>query len=201
MPFWKRSASDDQQIEAQAQQDAEASLLSLEAGGLPIQAKRRLEGETAAGHPLFTSDLRANEFLLTRQPGYTPLGQVMGSTIYHRGTDSLTLKNGLDALSQAHQQAARLALGRLRQEAALLHAHGVVGVRFTRKCFAWEQEILEYVAIGTAIRLGSEPSTHTPFLCNLSGQDFWTLMQAGYYPVGVVTGFCSDAVMVCTAPD
>jgi uncharacterized protein YbjQ (UPF0145 family) len=30
-----------------------------------------------------------------------------------------------------------------------------------------------------------------PFLSDLSGQEFWTLLQAGYYPAGVVMGYCS----------
>lgn len=210
MPLWKRSAGDDQQKEAQAraQQDAEASIRSLAAGGLPVQAQRRLQEETAAGHPLFTSDLSANEFLLTLQPGYTTLGQVMGSTIYHVGRQYLPVQYStysqrymahydyeLDVLSQAHQQAAALALGRLEQEAALLHAHGVIGVRFTRKHYAWEPDILEYVALGTAIRLANAPSPQRPFLSDLSGQEFWTLIQAGYYPAGLVTGFCAYVVV------
>ncbi len=210
MPLWKRSAGDDQQKEAQAraQQDAEASIRSLAAGGLPVQAQRRLQEETAAGHPLFTSDLSANEFLLTLQPGYTTLGQVMGSTIYHVGRQYLPVQYStysqrymahydyeLDVLSQAHQQAAALALGRLEQEAALLHAHGVIGVRFTRKHYAWEPDILEYVALGTTIRLANAPSPQRPFLSDLSGQEFWTLIQAGYYPAGLVTGFCAYVVV------
>lgn len=214
MPLWKRSSGDDQQKEAQAQaqaqaqQDAEASLRSLAAGGLPVQAQRRLKEETAAGHPLFTSDLSANELLLTRQPGCTTLGQVMGSTVYHVGRQYITVpyytysqgyrahyEFELDVLSRAHQHAAALALGRLEQEAALLHAHGVIGVRFTRRHYAWEREILEYMAIGTAIRLVNAPPPQRPFLSDLSGQEFWTLMQAGYYPAGLVTGFCAYEVV------
>ena len=30
-----------------------------------------------------------------------------------------------------------------------------------------------------------------PFLSDLSRQEFWTLLQAGYYPAGVVFGYCS----------
>src|SRR5947209_2591037 len=113
--------------DAQHQPDlmnAEASLRSLQEGGLPLQAQRRLREETAADHKLFTSDLSVNEFILTRQQGYQPLSQVMGSSIYHVGWQSMqqsttfTTEDELPIISQAHQEAARLALNRLEQEAA-----------------------------------------------------------------------------------
>ncbi|HEY6410281.1 MAG TPA: hypothetical protein VIY29_22740, partial [Ktedonobacteraceae bacterium] len=76
MPIWKRSSSEDEQRRKQAQQDAEASRRSLEAGGLPLQAQRRISEETQAGHPLFSSDLSVNEFSLARNQGYRVLSQV-----------------------------------------------------------------------------------------------------------------------------
>jgi uncharacterized protein YbjQ (UPF0145 family) len=193
MPLWKQPSPEDKQ----RQQEAEASRRSLEAGGLPLKATQRLSEEMAAGHPLFTSDLSVNELLLTRQRGYQPLSQVMGSSIYHVGWQYTrqygwgTSSQELTTLSQAHQHAAMLALGRLEQEATLLRAHGVVGVRFTRRNYEWGSDLLEYTAIGTAIRLPDMPLGQRPFLSDLSGQEFWTLLQAGYYPAGVVTGYCS----------
>ena len=197
MPFWKRSSPEDEQQKIQAQQEAENSRRSLEAGGLPLQAQRRLSEETAAGHPLFSSDLSTNEFLLARKQGYIALSQVMGSSIYHVGWQYTrnytwnTVEAELTNVSNAHQHAAQLALGRLEQEAALLKAHGVIGVRFTRRSYEWGQNLLEYTAIGTAIRLPNTPLSQRPFLSDLSGQEFWTLLQAGYYPAGVVTGYSS----------
>src|SRR2546425_9523405 len=197
MPFWKRSSPEEQQQKIQAQQEAENSRRSLEAGGLPIQAQRRLSEETEAGHPLFTSDLSTNEFLLTRKEGYIALSQVMGISIYQVGWQFSrnytwnTVASELTTVSNAHQHAAQLALGRLAQEAALLKAHGVIGVRLNTRDYAWGQNMLEYTAIGTAIRLPRTPLPPRPFLSDLSGQEFWTLLQAGYAPAGVVTGFCS----------
>ena len=197
MPFWKRSSQEDEQQKIQAQQEAENSRRSIEAGGLPIQAQRRLSEETAAGHPLFSSDLSTNEFLLARKQGYIALSQVMGSSIYHVGWQYTrnytwnTVEAELTNVSNAHQHAAQLALGRLEQEAALLKAHGVIGVRLTRRSYEWGQNLLEYTAIGTAIRLPNTPLPQSPFLSDLSGQEFWTLLQAGYYPAGVVTGYSS----------
>lgn len=200
MPFWKRSSPEEEQQRIQAQLEAEASLRSLQAGGLPNQAKRRLSEETAAGHPLFSSDLSTNEFALTRREGYRPLSQVMGSSIYHVGWQytmsypGVTASYELTTVSNAHQHAAQLALGRLEQEAALLKAHGVVGVRLATRDYEWGRNMLEYTAIGTAIRLPDAPLFPRPFLSDLSGQEFWTLLQAGYFPAGLVMGYCSYCV-------
>src|SRR5207249_3905135 len=137
MPFWQKSSPEDEQRKLQAQQEAEASRRSLEAGGLPIQAQRRLRAEMAAGHPTFSSDLSSKEFSLTHHLGYTPLSQVMGSSLYHVGWQSIrsytenTEAYELTTVTNAHQHAAQLALGRLKQEAAIVQAHGVIGVRLT----------------------------------------------------------------------
>lgn len=197
MPFWKRPSPEDEQRRLQAQQEAEASRRSLEAGGLPTQATRRLSEEVAAGHPLFTSDLSTKEFALARNVGYQPLSQVMGSSIYHVGWQytrtyaSYPSETELTTITRAHQRAAQLALSRLDQEAALLKAHGVIGVQLTTRDYEWGRDLLEFTAIGTAIRLPGTPLPQHPFLCDLSGQEFWTLLQAGYYPLGIVTGYCT----------
>jgi uncharacterized protein YbjQ (UPF0145 family) len=197
MPLWKRSSPEEIQRRQQEQQEAEASRQALESGSLPLKAQRRLSEEMEAGHPLFTSDLSTKEFLLTRELGYRPLSQVMGSSIYQvgwqytRGYTWDTQSTEMDTLSEAHQHAATLALSRLEQEAKMLGAHGVVGVRFTRRDYEWGYNLIEYTAIGTAVKLPNTPLPAHPFLSDLSGQEFWTLLQAGYYPAGVVTGYCS----------
>ena len=197
MPFWKHASPEEEQRKPQSHQEAEASLHSLQAGGLPAQAQRRLGEETAGDHKLFTSDLSVNEFLLARSQGYQPVGQVMGSSIYHVGWQNTpnstytTNEYELTVLSKAHQHAAQLALSRLEQEAGLLKAHGVIGVHFDRRNYEWGQDLVEYSTIGTAIRLPNAPLSQSPFLSDLSGQEFWTLLQAGYYPAGLVTGYCS----------
>ena len=197
MPFWRRETPEEAQRRLQAQQEAEASRREIEAGRLPLKARQRLTEEMQSGHPLFTSDLTSKEIFLTHSQGYQPLSQVMGSSIYHVGWQ-YTRRYGYSpsadenrTLSQAHQHAAQLALGRLEQEASLLHAHGVIGVRFARRYHEWGSNLLEYTAIGTAIKLSDAPVRAKPFLSDLSGQEFWTLLQAGYYPAGVVTGYCS----------
>lgn len=197
MPFWQRLSPEEKQRRLQEQQAAEISRQALEAGGLPTRATQRLREEMQVGRPLFTSDLSTKELFLTRQQGYQPLSQVMGSSIYQVGWQYTrqyswnTTQGELQTLSQAHQHAAQLALGRLEQEATLLNAHGVIGVRFTQRSYEWGANLLEYSAIGTAIRLPDAPLGDRPFLSDLSGQEFWTLLQAGYYPTGVAFGYCS----------
>ena len=152
MPFWKRISPEEAQRRKLEQQEAEASRRSLKDGGLPLQAKRRLSEEVEADHALFTSDLSTNEFLLARNKGYIPLSQVMGSSIYHVGWRNLlpsswtTTASELTIITNAHQHAAQLALGRLEQEAALLKAHGVIGVQLNARDYAWGQNMLEYTA-------------------------------------------------------
>jgi uncharacterized protein YbjQ (UPF0145 family) len=200
MHWWKRSSPEEEQLRVQAQQEAETSQLSLLAGGLPTQAKRRLSQETAAGHLLFSSDLSTREFVLTRRAGYRTLRQVMGSSIYHVGWQytwnypSYTTAYELMTVTNAHQHAAQLALDRLEQEAMLLKAHGVIGVRLNTRDYEWGRDLLEYTAFGTAVRLPDAPLFPRPFLSDLSGQEFWTLLQVGYFPAGLVTGYCSYCV-------
>src|SRR5579862_3600099 len=115
-----------------AKQRREASQRSLEAGGLPLNAIDRLrEQASRQGTPqhFFTSDLSVNEMALIGQAGYAPLGQVMGSSVYHIGWQWLPNWSGssgeLDVMTQAFYHARHLALGRLQQEATLLGATGV----------------------------------------------------------------------------
>ena len=51
--------------------------------------------------------------------------------------------------------------------------------------------MLEFVAIGTAVRKAGAPPCHEPFLSSLSGQDHWMLREAGYRPVGFALGNCT----------
>src|SRR5437868_2875876 len=163
-------------------QEVEASQCSFESNDLPTKTIQRLQEETATGHPLFSNDLSTNEFLLTRNAGYVALSQVIGSSIYQmdwqytRSYSSHSNLYELTTLSNAHQHTAQLALGRLEQEATLLKATGVIGVRLTIREYEWGANLMEYTAIGTAIRLQNVSPPAHPFLSDLSGQEFWTLL-------------------------
>lgn len=165
---------------------------------LPQRARERLAQSTGAGggRSLFTSDLSVNEFLLVREAGFEPLGLVLGTSIYHIGFQyaNMTQSQELGVLTQAMYAARELAMGRMEAEADALGADGVVGVRLEITHYAWGQNIAEFKAIGTAVRAADGTSHRTPqgkpFTSDLSGQDFRTLLAAGYRPVALTMGTC-----------
>ena len=146
--------------------------------------------------PLFTSDLTVNEFLLIKQVGFEPLGLVMGSSIYHIGLQIANVfqNQELDVLTQAMYHARELAMTRMEEEADVLGADGIVGVRLIVNRQQWGENLAEFMAVGTAIKHGAGGNYRTvdnrPFTSDLSGQDFWTLMQTGYRPLALVMGTC-----------
>ncbi len=166
---------------------------------LPQRALERLKGMREAGQQsgVFTSDLSVNEFLMVREAGFEPLGMVVGSCIYHVGIQygSWSKNQELNVLSQAMYHARELAMERMEREAHALAADGVVGVRLEVKRLAWDQNILEFLAIGTAIahrtgHPGFKGPKGMPFTSDLSGQDFWMLLRAGHRPLSMVMGSC-----------
>jgi uncharacterized protein YbjQ (UPF0145 family) len=171
------------------------------AEGVPADAIRRL-AELEPGKPgsIFTSDLSVNEFLLVREAGFTPIGLVLGSSIYHVGIQigRWGKNQELTTLSQAMYHARELAMTRMEAEAAALGADGIVGVRLTVEAREFGNDIAEFIAIGTAVRADNPPpgggvwrnNKDQPFTSDLSGQDFWTLIRAGYAPLGMVMGTC-----------
>ena len=204
---------------ADAEARREQSLAALESGGLPLPAQERLDGLRRRGDRFFTSDLSANEFLRVREAGFRPVTQVMGSCFYHVGYQWLpswrapqlfpeqqgsvtalatspwfqtqrgeTLE--LETQTEAWNEARRLALDRLREEAARAGADAVVGVRLQRGAYDWAQGLLEFVVAGTAIASDRYylAGADGPLLSNLTGQEFAKLFRAGWAPVGLVAG-------------
>lgn len=178
----------------------EASLQNIINGGLPLNAVDRLrEQASKQGTPqhFFTSDLSVNEFMLTLECGYEPLGQVMGSSVYNMGYQYMPSSNWyyssgeLNVLSQAHMDARHLAFGRMLQEAQLLHADGVVGVHLERREGDIEMGMMEFIAVGTAVKKKGAPplaAGNLPFMSSLSGQHMWMLEKEGLDPVGFAFG-------------
>ena len=166
---------------------------------LPSGAAERLRAMRGAGdHPaFFTSDLTIDEFLLVEQAGFEALGLVLGSSIYHVGFQwqKWSVSQELPVLTRAMYDARELAMTRMEEEADLLGGDGVVGVRLVFKQYAMEEGVLEFQAIGTAIRhcerKGSfRTKDNRPFTSDLSGQDLWKLVLAGYRPVSLAMGAC-----------
>jgi uncharacterized protein YbjQ (UPF0145 family) len=166
---------------------------------VPEDAHKRLkEMRGSSGkRVLFTSDLSVNEFLLVKEVGFEPAGLVVGSSIYHIGFQlaAWTKNQEMEVLSQALYHARELAMSRMEEEARELGADGIVGVRLTAKRMDWNNDLAEFVAIGTAIYAADGNSQQwrvqdKPFTSDLSGQDFWTLLKAGYRPLSMVMGNC-----------
>jgi uncharacterized protein YbjQ (UPF0145 family) len=169
---------------------------------LPAHARERLL-HMRQKH-FFTSDLSVSEFLLVKEAGFDPLGMVMGSSIYRikanvpmgSAWNLDDWRGELGDLTQALYHSRELAMARMEEEADALGADGIVGVRLKINLHAWGSDIAEFVAIGTAVR---HPTMHghfknkagKPFQSDLSGQEFWTLVKAGYRPVGMVMGNCA----------
>jgi len=163
--------------------------------GVPEHGRERLRRLRESGQ-FFTSDLSVNEFLLVKQAGFEPLGLVVGVSIYHIGLQLRRwgANQELDVLTQAMYHARELAMTRMEEEADNLGADGIVGVRLEVGRHEWGGELAEFLAIGTAVKhaegeLHRAPSGR-PFTSDLSGQDFWTLLSAGYRPVGLLLGNC-----------
>ena len=157
-----------------------------------LQRMRGGDGRKA----LFTSDLSVNEFLLVKEAGFDPIGMVVGSSIYHIGYQAsyFNVSQEMTVLSQAMYSARELAMSRMEAEADALGADGIVGVRLDVGRYEWGADLAEFIAIGTAVRSRDGVSHRTkfgkPFTSDLSGQDFRTLLAAGYRPLGLTMGSC-----------
>ena len=174
-------------------QPVEAAPAPLE--GRPKDALRRL-AELQGKDALFTSDLSVNEFLLVKEAGFHPRGLVVGSSIYHIGFSSKGWSSSreVQTLTQAMYAARELAMSRMEEEADVLGADGIVGVRLDVGFYEWGRGTAEFLALGTAVSAEDGGNWKTPagkpFTSDLSGQDFWTLLQAGHAPLGLVMGTC-----------
>ncbi len=164
----------------------------------PQAADTRL-AHTAGAEPgaVFTSDLSVSEYALLGEAGFEPLGFVVGSSIYHVGLQigRWSQNAELDVLTQAMYNARELAMARMRAEADHLGADGIVGVSLRMQMYAWGQEVLEFVATGTAVRALAGTGAHRApdgraFTSDLSAQDFFRLLAAGAVPVAFVLGTC-----------
>ena len=180
--------------------DLRQSLWAVSEGGLPLRARERLADETS--HRLFTSDLSVNEFLVSREIQCQPISQVMGSSIYHIGKipDYKGATGEIETISQAHREARQRALSRLYQEAQLVRADAVIGVRLQERLITVGShgkggddgdEVIEFTVVGTAVRAPwiTKPQD-TPIITDLSGQDFWALAREGFEPCGFPFDFC-----------
>jgi len=152
--------------------------------------------DVAAGR-CFTSDLSLNEFLLIGESGFEPLSMVVGTSMFHVGIQVARWGQSqeLNVLTQAMYLGRESAMQRMIAEATSVGADGVVGMRVELNMFEGGHEMMEFLAVGTAIRSKLHPGAYRapsgqPFTSDLSGQDFYTLCRTGHFPVSFVFGTC-----------
>ena len=153
------------------------------------------------------SDVSVTEFLVLARTGFVPRGLVAGSCLFNAGTQyDWDVRTGeITRLSDAIREAQRLAVERMRQQAAELRADGVVSVRISVEHHIWRggRQVAQCLAMGTAVafdrkhapaELGNAPQLHLangqPFGSDLKGRDFVALLGAGYRPLAVAMGTC-----------
>jgi uncharacterized protein YbjQ (UPF0145 family) len=204
-PLFHRRSEEQKQADEQAAQEraktaehaAERdarSLALIEGGHIPLVATERLRRFAGAdGQPdaatVFSSDLQVSEWSALARLDVRPITQVMGSSIYHVGWQPTyyNVPTEVSVLSDAYNECRRLALGRLLEEAATCGADAVVGLRIDQGAHDWAPGSVEFIALGTAVRLpeAMRDPHGTTVLSDLSGQEFVQLCQAGVRPVGI----------------
>jgi uncharacterized protein YbjQ (UPF0145 family) len=183
--------------------------------GLPPAAAERMAEVRASG--TWTSALSTGEFAAIRSVGFEPVGQVMGSAVYHIGRssrywgyhDCLFPGAGYGysfgnvgtapvavsgkgspaaALVAVFESARRAALGRMTAECTALGGDGVVSAALTMAPFAAQPNCLEFKVIGTAVRAQGSVRPRHPFTSHLDGQGFAKLVSSGWVPVELLVG-------------
>jgi uncharacterized protein YbjQ (UPF0145 family) len=183
--------------------------------GLPPAAAERMAEVRASG--TWTSALSTGEFASIRSVGFEPVGQVMGSAVYHVGRsgrywgyhDCLfpgagygfsygNVGNAPIAISGQGSPAAALvgvfnsarqtALQRMTAECLALGGDGVVSAALTMAPFVAQPNCLEFKVIGTAVRAQGPVRPKHPFTSHLDGQGFAKLVASGWVPVELLVG-------------
>jgi uncharacterized protein YbjQ (UPF0145 family) len=176
-----------------SQQRAAESLQRIEQGHVPLAAAERMSSYAqAAGAStpnLFSSDLEVNEWSALARLGIRPITQVMGSSIYKVGWQPTyyNVPTEVRVLSDAYNECRRHALNRLLEETELCGADAVVGVRIQDGAHDWAPGAVEFVAVGTAVRLPEQlrGEQDGAVLSDLTGQEYVQLCEAGLRPVGI----------------
>ena len=177
-----------QQLDPQAQERVAESQRRIEAGGIPLPASERLAALAQGGGGAYGSDLSVAEFAMLGRLGIRPLTLVMGSSIYHAGWQSgyVFQAGEMRVIPEAYNESRRLALGRLLEETQTAGGDAVVGVKITQGAHDWAPGAVEFIAVGTAVRLPEAlRAKEGPVLTDLSGQEYWKLCAGGLRPVAI----------------
>jgi uncharacterized protein YbjQ (UPF0145 family) len=132
------------------------------------------EGTWRANGKPFQSDLSGQDFWTLLHAGYRPVGMVMGNCVYFVAPQQVQgqgYQGGypqnmeLAGPTQAFYDARELAMERMQAEAEALEAEGIVGVTVDESNHTWGVNVLEFSAIGTAVKpLRADHQIATPSL-------------------------------------
>lgn len=134
------------------------------------RGRRGRQGSGRQSAP-FTAALNGQEVHLLERAGYEPLGIVTGVCAYHVGrqafgswASSVRTNQEMTIYTEALYDARELAMTRLQDMALGLGADGVVGARIVERSGVWGAHVLEFSAIGTAVRSDGEHRSLDPKL-------------------------------------
>ena len=175
----------------QERRAAEVDIERIRQGGIPLGAEERLRRVAAASTPFFTSDLTAKEYALAQASGLQPVAQVMGSSVVQHGwlgnRSAYYVTGEIPALAEPWNLSRDRAFDRMRQEAELAGADGVIGIEINAGSLG-DAGNTELVVFGTAVRDSTLQSrAGKPLgMCTLSGQEVDKLRRIGAEVCGVV---------------
>jgi uncharacterized protein YbjQ (UPF0145 family) len=190
---------------------SENELEAIAGGALPSAARRRLE-ELAGLGGMSSSFLSPQEDSLAGGLDVVVLGQVVGccagglrvgvvravgpgSEGRHKPGAARWLERS--GIVETWTTARRRAISRIQDQAAILGADSVVGVRASRRQL---ESVAEVVFTGTAVRVGppGSPGGARPLVTGASLAQLAKLRAAGAEPVGLVGGCASVAALPST---
>ncbi len=139
----------------------------------------------------FSSDLSVDEAVLLKEIGYEPRGLVVGSAVYHIGIQyaNWNTNQEMGDLTRAMYQARQEALTAMERHAEQVGGQGVVGLKLEVQIHQGGHPLAEFVAMGTAVA-NPDAKSRGIWVSDLSGQDLYLLIRAGYQPIGLAFGAC-----------
>jgi uncharacterized protein YbjQ (UPF0145 family) len=144
----------------------------------------------ATGKAPWIATLSPAELRLARGFGLRPLATVSATCCFHLGGN----------WTQGHAEAWESAIKRLRREAIAAGANAVVDVRM-RTTGDEPAKSLDFLLIGTAVRLNRLPPSADPVIATVPALEFVRLLQAGITTVGIAVGANFDQLVIsCYRP-
>lgn len=135
------------------------------------------------------SGLSTNENLFLAASGWEPLDICWGAAVFGMRQDTVSTWGPLqdDRASEALTAAMATAVERLEAQCGKSDVHGVIGTKVTTEI---QPRYVAVSLVGTGVRPmhGSNTPSPRPFTSNLSPREFVLLREAGWQPVGLVSG-------------